>query len=65
LLQKKIQFIKIPTDIYFVQSLPMMISFIEILSILIVSFSFIILSSYMIGSKISKINSMEALKWVK
>ena len=65
LMQKKIQFIKIPTDIYFVQSLPMMISFIEILSILIVSFSFIILSSYMIGSKISKINSMEALKWVK
>ena len=65
IIQTKIPFIKIPTDIYFVQSLPMVISLSEILSIIIVSFSFIFISSYIIGRKISKINTMEALKWKK
>jgi len=65
IMQNKISFIKIPTDIYFVQSLPMEISFSEISSIVIVSFSFIFLASFIIGRKISKINTMEALKWKK
>lgn len=65
IIQTKVPFIKIPTDIYFVQSLPMAISLSEILSIIIVSFSFIFISSYIIGRKISKINTMEALKWKK
>ena len=65
IIQTKIPFIKIPTDIYFVQSLPMVISLSEILSIIIVSFSFIFISSYIIGRKISKINTIEALKWKK
>ena len=65
IIQTKVPFIKIPTDIYFVQSLPMVISLSEILSIIIVSFSFIFISSYIIGRKISKINTMEALKWKK
>ena len=65
IMQNKISFIKIPTDIYFVQSLPMEISFSEISSIVIVSFSFIFLASFIIGRKISKINTMEALNWKK
>ena len=64
-MQNKISFIKIPTDIYFVQSLPMEISFSEISSIVIISFSFIFLASFIIGRKISKINTMEALNWKK
>ena len=65
IIQTKIKFIKIPTDIYFIESLPMVISLSEILSIIFVSFSFIFITSYMIGRKISKINTMEALKWKK
>ena len=65
IMQNKISFIKIPTDIYFVQSLPMEISFSEISSIVIVSSSFIFLASFIIGRKISKINTMEALNWKK
>jgi lipoprotein-releasing system permease protein len=65
IIQNKISFIKIPTDIYFVQSLPMEISFSEISSIVIISFSFIFLASFIIGRKISKINTMEALNWKK
>ena len=65
IIQTKIKFIKIPTDIYFIESLPMVISVTEILSIIFVSFSFIFITSYIIGRKISRINTMEALKWKK
>ena len=65
IIQTKIKIIKIPTDIYFIQSLPMVISLSEILIIIIVSFSFIFITSYIVGRKISKITTMEALKWKK
>ena len=61
-IQNKFSLIKIPSDIYFIQSLPMIISFLDLLLIITLSFCFILLSSYLTGEKISKTEIIKALK---
>ena len=65
LIQNTFSIIKIPSNIYFIDSLPMIISFSDFFVITFLSFSFIFSSSYLTGKRISKIKVIKALQWAK
>ena len=60
--QRKIGFIKIPSEIYLFDSLPMNIDFQSIILVLLFSMMFIFIVSYISGKKVSKISIIKALK---
>ena len=55
--------IKIPSDIYFIENLPMLISLLDVTLIIIVSFIFILLFSFLSAKKIINTDIKEAIQW--
>lgn len=65
LVQTKFSLIPIPSDIYFVDALPMVLMPRDLFIIVILSFIFIIVASYTSGRKLAHSNIKEALQWAK
>ena len=63
--QTKFSLIPIPSDIYFVDVLPMVLMPRDLFIIVILSFIFIIAASYTSGRKLAHSNIKEALQWAK
>ena len=59
------KFIPIPDTVYFVSYLPVDLEFKNIFLTLILSLTFSSITSYILGSKISKISIIKILQWVK
>ena len=65
LVQTKFSLIPIPSDIYFVDALPMVLMPRDLFIIEVLSFIFIIAASYTSGRKLAHSNIKEALQWAK
>jgi len=65
LVQTKFSLIPIPSDIYFVDALPMVLMPRDLFIIVVLSFIFIIAASYTSGRKLAHSNIKEALQWAK
>ena len=65
IIQRNFSIIPLPTEVYFTDSLPMMIYLKDIILVLVLSFCFIYFGSYFSGRKLSKLNIVEAIQWVK
>ena len=63
--QSTYKFIPIPDTVYFISYLPVDLEFNNILLTLILSLTFSSITSYILGSKISKISTIKILQWVK
>ncbi len=63
--QRQFSIIPLPTEVYFLDSLPMVLYFNDIILVLLISFSFILTASFFSGKKLSQIDVKEALQWVK
>ena len=63
--QSYFSIIPLPTEVYFLDSLPMIIYFNDIILVLLISYSFIFIASFISGKKLSQIDVKEALQWVK
>ena len=63
--QSQFSIIPLPTEVYFLDSLPMILYFNDIILVLLISFSFIFIASFISGKKLSQIDVKEALQWVK
>ena len=63
--QSQFSIIPLPTEVYFLDSLPMILYFNDIILVLLISFSFIFVASFISGKKLSQIDIKEALQWVK
>ena len=63
--QKQFSIIPLPTEVYFLDSLPMTLYFNDIILVLLISFSFILIASFFSGKKLSQLDVKEALQWVK
>ena len=65
LLQDKFGFIPIPSEVYFLDSLPMYINYINIILVISISLTFVFITSYISGKNISKISITKAFQWTK
>jgi len=65
LVQTRFSLISIPSDIYFVDALPMVLMPRDLFIIVVLSFIFIIAASYTSGRKLAHSNIKEALQWAK
>jgi len=65
LVQTKFSLIPIPSDIYFVDVLPMVLIPRDLFIIVVLSFIFIFAASYTSGRKLAHSNIKEALQWAK
>ena len=65
IVQRQFSIIPLPTEVYFLDSLPMILYFNDIILILLISYSFIFIASSISGKKLSQIDVKEALQWVK
>lgn len=63
--QRQFSIIPLPTEVYFLDSLPMILYFNDIILVLFISFSFIFIASFFSGKKLSQLDVKEALQWVK
>ena len=63
--QNKFGFIPIPSEVYFMDFLPMSIDFLTINMVFILSMTFILIVSMISGKNISKISIKEAFQWTK
>ena len=63
--QSQFSIIPLPTEVYFLDSLPMILYFNDIILVLLISYSFIFVASFISGKKLSQIDIKEALQWVK
>ena len=63
--QSQFSIIPLPTEVYFLDSLPMILYFNDIVLVLLISYSFIFIASFISGKKLSQIDVKEALQWVK
>ena len=63
--QSYFSIIPLPTEVYFLDSLPMILNFNDIILVLSISYSFIIIASFISGKKLSQIEVKEGLQWVK
>ena len=63
--QSQFSIIPLPTEVYFLDSLPMILYFNDIILVLLISYSFIFIASFICGKKLSQIDVKEALQWVK
>ena len=63
--QSQFAIIPLPTEVYFLDSLPMILYFNDIILVLLISYSFIFIASFISGKKLSQIDVKEALQWVK
>ena len=58
-------FIPLPTDIYFLRTLPMKLLPVDILLITVIASGFILISSWGVSSKVANIEPQDALQWAK
>jgi len=65
IIQNQFKIIPLPSSIYFIDSLPMLLYASDILIILIVSFLFILVASVLSGRKLISTQISESLQWVK
>ena len=65
IIQNQFKIIPLPSSIYFIDSLPMLLYTSDILIILIVSFFFILVASVLSGRKLISTQISESLQWVK
>ena len=65
IIQRQFSIIPLPTEVYFLDSLPMILYFNDIILVLLISYSFIFIASSISGKKLSQIDVKEALQWVK
>jgi len=65
IIQNLIGFIPLPSDIYFIDSLPMKIFIKDLIIVTAISFIFIMLASLISGYKLSQIQIKDALQWAK
>ena len=65
IVQRQLSIIPLPTEVYFLDTLPMILYFNDIILVLLISYSFIFIASFISGKKLSKLNVKEALQWVK
>ncbi len=63
--QNQFSIIPLPAEVYFLDSLPMILYFNDIILVLLISYSFIFIASFISGKKLSQIDVKEALQWVK
>ena len=63
--QSQFSIIPLPIEVYFLDSLPMILYFNDIILVLLISYSFIFIASFISGKKLSQIDIKEALQWVK
>ena len=63
--QSQFSIIPLPIEVYFLDSLPMILYFNDIILVLFISYSFIFIASFISGKKLSQIDVKEALQWVK
>lgn len=63
--QNRFGFIPIPSEVYFMDFLPMSIDFLTINMVFILSMTFILIVSMISGKNISKISIKEAFQWIK
>ena len=64
-LQNQFGLIPIPSEIYFLEFLPMYIDIYNIIIVLLISLTFVFITSYISGENISKISIIKAIKWTK
>ncbi len=65
LIQNQFSLIPIPSDIYFIDTLPMELSINDIILVFILSLIFIFGSSFIAGRKVAYSNLKDGLQWVK
>ena len=65
LIQRQFSIIPLPTEIYFIDTLPMLIHIKDILLVFVISFCFIFITSFFSGRKLAQLNIKEAIQWVK
>ena len=65
MIQKQFAIIPLPGEVYFIDTLPVLIYFKDIILVFIMSFCFIFITSFFSGKKLSQINIKEAIQWVK
>ena len=63
--QQKFSFIKIPSDVYFIDTLPMKLYGKDILLITAISFLFIFLASFYSAKTLVKFNLKKSMQWEK
>ena len=63
--QSQFSIIPLPTEVYFLDSLPMILNFNDIILVLLISFCFVLIASFFSGKKLSQLDVKEALQWVK
>jgi ABC-type lipoprotein release transport system permease subunit len=59
------EFIPIPSDIYFISALPMVLSPKDYFIVILISFIIILIASFISGRKLSQTNIKDALLWSK
>ena len=65
IIQEKMKLIPIPSEVYFIDSLPMQIYFTDIILIVFISSFFILLASFYSARTVIKLDLKEAIQWAK
>jgi len=65
IVQREFSIIPLPAEVYFIDSLPMLIYFKDVILVLFISSCFICIASFLSGRKLSQLNIKEAIQWVK
>ncbi len=65
IIQQQFSVISLPAEVYFIDSLPMLIYLKDVIITLLISFCFIFIASFLSGRKLSQLNIKEAIQWVK
>lgn len=64
-IQNRFNFIPIPHDVYFINSLPMILYIEDIITVLIISFLFVLFGCFISSHKVTGLRPIKALNWVK
>jgi len=65
LVQNQFGLIPIPSDIYFIDALPMVLFPKDLYTVIFISFMFILLASFIAGRKLAHTQIKDALQWAK
>ena len=64
-LQNWLGFIKLPSDVYAIDLLPMILTFFDVVIITLISLILIIIPGFFSAKKVSNLKPMKAIRWVK
>jgi len=65
IIQGQFSIIPLPAEVYFIDSLPMIIYFKDVILVLFISSCFICIASFLSARKLSQLNIKEAIQWAK